>query len=166
MPMPRRIVFIPALNEEDNLPAVLAELRAELPGVDVLVVDDGSTDDTALVARTEGAEVLSFGENRGLREGIAAGYRYAHEHDFAGRVDADGQHPVPELRRLLELVRTEECDVAVGSRFAVGEGYERYRYELRLRQSKLRVLEQTRRGRATSRLCRATRASGSGGAAW
>jgi len=44
--MPRTIVFIPALNEEDNLPAVLAELRAELPGVDVLVVDDGSTDDT------------------------------------------------------------------------------------------------------------------------
>jgi len=131
MLMPRTIVFIPALNEEDNLPAVLAELRAELPGVDVLVVDDGSTDDTALVARTEGAEVLSFGENRGLREGIAAGYRYAHEHeyDFAGRVDADGQHPVPELRRLLELVRTDECDVAVGSRFAVGEGYERYRYE-------------------------------------
>jgi len=129
--MPGTIVFIPALNEEANLLAVLAELRAELPGVDVLVVDDGSTDGTAAVARAEGAEVLSFGENRGLREGIAAGYLYAHEqrYDIAGRVDADGQHPVEELRRLLELVQAGEYDVAIGSRFAAGEGYEAYRYE-------------------------------------
>jgi glycosyltransferase involved in cell wall biosynthesis len=90
--MPGTIVFIPALNEEDNLPAVLAELRAGLPSVDVLVVDDGSTDATADVARADGAAVLSFGENRGLREGIAAGYRYAHEHgyDFAGRARRTG----------------------------------------------------------------------------
>jgi len=129
--MPGTIVFIPALNEEDNLPAVLAELRAELPGVDVLVVDDGSTDDTAVVATAASAKVLSFGENRGLREGIAAGYRYARDHgyDIAGRVDADGQHPVSELRRLVELVQTDECDVAIGSRFVAGEGYEAYRYE-------------------------------------
>ncbi|MGI8478727.1 MAG: glycosyltransferase family 2 protein, partial [Gaiellaceae bacterium] len=129
--MPGTIVFIPALNEEDNLSAVLAELHAELPGVDVLVVDDGSTDATADVARAGGADVLSFGENRGLREGIAAGYRYAQEraYDFAGRVDADGQHPVQELRRLLERVRADECDVAIGSRFVSGEGYEAFRYE-------------------------------------
>jgi len=125
------LVFIPALNEEASLPAVLDELREGLPEADVLVVDDGSTDATAHVARANGADVLSFGENRGLREGIAAGYRYAHEHGYAyaGRVDADGQHPVDELRRLLDRVRAGECDVAVGSRFATGDGYEAYRYE-------------------------------------
>jgi len=125
------IVFIPALNEEDNLPAVLDELRDGLPAADVLVVDDGSTDGTAAVARAHGAEVLSFGENRGLREGVAAGYRYASEHGFAyaGRVDADGQHPVDELRKLLERVKADDCDVAVGSRFATGDGYEAFRYE-------------------------------------
>jgi glycosyltransferase involved in cell wall biosynthesis len=125
------VVFIPALNEEENLPAVLDELHAVLPDSDVLVVDDGSTDGTAGVAREHGAEVLSFGENRGLREGIAAGYRYAAErgYAFAGRVDADGQHPVEELRRLLDLVVAGDCDVAVGSRFATGDGYEEYRYE-------------------------------------
>ena len=125
------IVFIPAWNEEQNLPAVLDELHRELPDADVLVIDDGSTDGTAEVARAHGAEVLSFGENRGLRAGIAAGYTWALEHDYAfcGRVDADGQHPAAELRRLLELVRSGETDVAVGSRFVSGPGYEPYRYE-------------------------------------
>jgi glycosyltransferase involved in cell wall biosynthesis len=124
------LVFIPAWNEEDNLAAVLEELHAGLPDSDVLVVDDGSTDGTAAVARTHDADVLSFGENRGLRQGIAAGYAYAEEHgyDFVGRVDADGQHPVDELARLLEIVQTGHADVAVGSRFATGDGYEEYRY--------------------------------------
>jgi glycosyltransferase involved in cell wall biosynthesis len=94
------------------------------------VIDDGSTDETASVARAQGAEVLSFGENRGLRVGIAAGYAYANEHgyEFVGRVDADGQHPVDELARLLAIVRSGEADVAVGSRFATGDGYEAFRY--------------------------------------
>jgi glycosyltransferase involved in cell wall biosynthesis len=124
------VVFIPAWNEEENLPAVLEDLRRELPGVDVLVVDDGSTDRTADVAREHGAEVLSFGENRGLTEGIAAGYRWALERGYAycGRVDADGQHPPEELARLLAIVREGRADVAVGSRFVSGDGYAPYRY--------------------------------------
>jgi glycosyltransferase involved in cell wall biosynthesis len=124
------IVFVPAWNEERNLAAVLDELHAELPSADLLVVDDGSTDGTASVARAHGADVLSFGENRGLRAGIAAGYGAAADRGYAycGRVDADGQHPASELSRLLELVRTGECDVAVGSRFVSGEGYPAYRY--------------------------------------
>jgi glycosyltransferase involved in cell wall biosynthesis len=125
------LVFVPAWNEEANLPAVLDELRTGLPEADVLVVDDGSTDGTVAVARAHGAEVLSFGENRGLREGIAAGYAHAESHGYAftGRVDADGQHPVDELARLLAIVRADDADVAVGSRFATGDGYEAYRYE-------------------------------------
>ncbi len=131
MSRPDTLVFVPAWNEELNLPGVLDELAAGLPQADVLVVDDGSTDATADVARARGAAVLSFGENRGLREGIAAGYGYARDHGYAfvGRVDADGQHPVDELRRLLGRVREGACDVAVGSRFATGDGYEAFRYE-------------------------------------
>jgi glycosyltransferase involved in cell wall biosynthesis len=128
--MPDTVVFIPAFNEEANLPAVLAELRAGLPEADVLVIDDGSTDATAQVAREHGADVVSFGENRGLRVGIATGYREAMERGYAicGRVDADGQHPVAELARLVALVRADACDVAVGSRFAAAEGYAADRY--------------------------------------
>jgi glycosyltransferase involved in cell wall biosynthesis len=127
------LVFIPAWNEEASLPAVLDEIRARIPEADVLVVDDGSTDGTAEVARRHGAEALSFGENRGLRAAIAAGYGHAVEHGYAycGRVDADGQHPVDELRKLLEVVRSGSCDVAVGSRYATagGNGFSRERYE-------------------------------------
>jgi hypothetical protein len=74
--------------------------------------------------------VLSFEENRGLRAAIAAGYGWAHERGYAfcGRVDADGQHPPHELARLLDMVRSGRCDVAVGSRFVSGDGYEAYRY--------------------------------------
>ena len=124
------VVFVPAWNEEANLPGVLGELSDVLPTADVLVIDDGSTDATAEVARNLGAIVVSFGENRGLRAGIAAGYREAAERGYAlcGRVDADGQHPAHELARLLELVRSDVCDVAVGSRFAAGEGYDDERY--------------------------------------
>ena len=131
MPDADTLVFIPAWNEEKNLPAVLDELQARLPQAHVLVVDDGSIDGTAAAAEVHGAEVLSFGENRGLQDGIAAGYAFADEHgyEFVGRVDADGQHPVEELARLLEIVREGQADVAVGSRFATGDGYEAYRYE-------------------------------------
>ncbi|HVM16408.1 MAG TPA: glycosyltransferase family 2 protein [Gaiellaceae bacterium] len=147
------LVFVPAWNEEENLPAVLAELRSVLPEADVLVVDDGSTDGTADVARAAGAEVLSFGENRGLPVGVAAGYAYAREHGYrwCGRVDADGQHPAEELKRLLERVRSGACDVAVGSRFATGDGYDAYRYrgprERELGQWLLRRLMQRALGR-------------------
>ena len=124
------LVFIPAWNEEANLPAVIDDLRATVADTDVLVVDDGSTDRTADVAREHGAAVHSLGSNKGLRVGIAAGYRWALDHGYAycGRVDADGQHPAHELARLLALVRAGECDVAVGSRFVSGDGYAPYRY--------------------------------------
>ncbi len=124
------VIFIPAWNEAENLPAVLAEVSAELPEADVLVIDDGSTDGTAEVATHAGAIVVSFPENRGLRAGIAAGYREAGErgYKYCGRVDADGQHPAAELHRLLELVQSGACDVAVGSRFAVGPDHPGDRY--------------------------------------
>jgi glycosyltransferase involved in cell wall biosynthesis len=124
------LVFIPAWNEEASIPAVVAEARRDLAGADVLVIDDGSTDATARAAADSGALVISFPENRGLRHGIAEGYRRALDggYAFCGRLDADGQHPAAELARMLELVRADECDVAVGSRFMPESGREGERY--------------------------------------
>jgi hypothetical protein len=125
------LVFIPAWNEEASLPAVLADVRTELPDVDVLVIDDGSTDATAAVARAGGADVVSFPRNRGLRAGIAEGYRQALKrgYEYCGRLDADGQHPAGELRGMLELVRSGACDVAIGSRFLPESGRDEQRYK-------------------------------------
>jgi glycosyltransferase involved in cell wall biosynthesis len=124
------LVFIPAWNEEGSLPGVLDEARRDLPGVDVLVIDDGSKDATAEVAREAGALVTSFPENRGLRSGIAEGYRHAADsgYQYCGRLDADGQHPAAELARMLDLVRADECDVVIGSRFLPGSGRDGERY--------------------------------------
>ena len=129
--MPDTLVFIPAWNEAASLPELLAEAKRDLPDADLLVIDDGSTDDTAQVALAGGAEVVSFAENRGLRHGIAEGYRQAHVRGYqlCGRLDADGQHPPAELVRMLAMVRADECDVAVGSRFLPGSGKDGERYK-------------------------------------
>src|SRR5215218_10268099 len=154
--MPDTLVFIPAWNEEASLPAVLDATRAELPDVDVLVIDDGSTDATAQVARAHGADVVSFPRNRGLRAGIAEGYRQALKrgYDYCGRLDADGQHPAAELRGMLELVRSGACDVAVGSRFLPDSGEDGVRYkpapERVVGTSLLRLLMRLRLGQPIS----------------
>jgi glycosyltransferase involved in cell wall biosynthesis len=125
------LVFIPAWNEAKALPELLEEARRDLPGAQMLVIDDGSTDETAGVAKAGGAIVVAFPENRGLRVGIAEGYRQAAErgYRYCGRLDADGQHPPAELARMLDLVRADECDVAVGSRFLPGAGADGVRYQ-------------------------------------
>ena len=130
MPDRDTIVFIPAWNEEHNLRAVLDELRASLPDVDLLVIDDGSTDRPRTGARRRRARPLVRREPRPAA-GIAAGYGEAAADGYAycGRVDADGQHPAHELVRLLELVRSGGCDAAIGSRFAEGHAYDEDRYE-------------------------------------
>jgi glycosyltransferase involved in cell wall biosynthesis len=125
------IVFIPAWNEEASLPGVLTEARRALPDADLLVIDDGSTDETAAVARAHGADVVSFPANRGLKAGIAEGYRQAlvRGYDYCGRLDADGQHPAEELARMLSLVREGGADVAIGSRFLPDSGKDGERYK-------------------------------------
>jgi glycosyltransferase involved in cell wall biosynthesis len=150
------VVFIPAWNEEASLPGVIADCRAELPDADVLVIDDGSADATAAVARSLGADVVSFTRNRGLRAGIAEGYRQAlrRDYQYCGRLDADGQHLAAELKRMLELVRSDECDVAVGSRFLPESGKDGERYkpapERVVGTSLLRLLMRLRLGQAIS----------------
>jgi glycosyltransferase involved in cell wall biosynthesis len=150
------LVFIPAWNEEASLPEVLAEARRELPDVDLLVIDDGSSDATAEVARAGGADVVVFPENRGLPHGIAEGYRQAAERGYAycGRLDADGQHPAEELAGMLARVRAGECDVAVGSRFLPDSGRDGERYrpspDRVVGTSLLRVLMRLRLGQPIS----------------
>jgi glycosyltransferase involved in cell wall biosynthesis len=115
----RVLIIMPAWNEADGVADVIKEVHATLPGADVLVVDDGSTDETAAVARAAGATVLKLPYNLGVGGAMRAGYKYAHdrEYDVAIQVDADGQHDprnVPELLARLDA----GADLVMGARFA------------------------------------------------
>lgn len=116
----RSLVFIPAWNEAASVGAVIAEVRERIPGADVLVVDDGSTDATAARAAEAGATVASLPFNQGLGAALQTGYLYALRggYDFCAHLDADGQHPPAEVARLLEEVRADRADLVIGSRYS------------------------------------------------
>jgi hypothetical protein len=115
----RTLVFIPAWNEEASVADVIAGLRESLPEADVLVVDDGSTDETVARARAAGARVASLPFNQGLGAALQTGYLYAlrEGYDFCAHLDADGQHPPAEVARLLDEVRADRADLVIGSRY-------------------------------------------------
>jgi glycosyltransferase involved in cell wall biosynthesis len=121
----KRIAIVPAFNEERNVGRVLDELRAIDPGLDVVVVSDGSTDRTAEVASARGAYVIRLPFNLGIGGAVQTGFRYAWEegYELAVRLDGDGQHDPGELRVLVAPVVAGEADLAVGSRFVAGGGY-------------------------------------------
>jgi len=120
----RVLVVLPAWNESESLPGVLAEIREHLPEAGVLVVDDGSTDGTAAVARRHGVEVLELPFNLGVGGAMRAGFRYAMQQGYpmVVQVDADGQHDPRDVPRIVE--RLEHADVVIGARFAGTGEYE------------------------------------------
>lgn len=122
----RVLVVIPAWNEAGAIASVVHEVRGELPVVDILVVDDGSGDDTASLARAAGATVARLPYNLGVGGAMRLGYRYGLEHDYdvVVQIDADGQHDPRYVPKLVDALT--EADLVVGARFA-GEGDYRVR---------------------------------------
>jgi glycosyltransferase involved in cell wall biosynthesis len=119
----RTLVIIPAFNEEASLPAVLSDLRRERPDLDVLVVDDGSKDGTAAVARVADVAVATLPYNLGIGGALRTGFRYAVQHHYERSVqfDADGQHDVGEIQTLLTAL-DDGAEMVIGSRFADAGG--------------------------------------------
>jgi len=118
----RALVFIPAWNEEASIAGVIADVRGSIPGTDLLVVDDGSTDGTVERAREAGALVASLPFNQGLGAALQTGYLYALRsgYDVCAHLDADGQHPAEEVARLLAEVTEDRADLVIGSRYHAG----------------------------------------------
>ncbi|WP_286157001.1 glycosyltransferase family 2 protein [Streptomyces sp. AA4] len=118
----RVLIVMPALNEQDSISSVLDQVKQSLPSADVLVVDDGSTDRTAELARDSGVRVARLSVNLGVGGAMRTGFRYAaaRGYDAVVQVDADGQHDPDEVGALLQLL-DEGADIAIGSRFA-GKG--------------------------------------------
>jgi glycosyltransferase involved in cell wall biosynthesis len=121
----RVVAVVPAFNEEGAIRRVVEEIRAVDPDVDVVVVDDASTDGTAAIAEACGAVVLRLPFNVGIGGAVQTGLRWAREegYDLAVRLDGDGQHDAREIPRVLEPVRSRTADFVVGSRFVEGGSY-------------------------------------------
>ena len=121
----RVLVVIPTYNEAPNIAAVVAAVR-KICSADVAVIDDGSDDDTADVARRAGAVVLRHPCNLGIGGAVQTGFLYAlqHGYDAVVRVDGDGQHDPAYIPALLAFLESDSADVVVGSRFLAREGYQ------------------------------------------
>ena len=115
----RLVAVVPAWNEAGAIGGVVDEIRAFDPRIDVVVVDDASTDDTVDVARAHGAKVLTLPFNVGIGGAVQTGFRYARDegYEVAVRLDGDGQHAADELGKLLAPIQAGDADLVIGSRF-------------------------------------------------
>lgn len=116
------LAIVPAYNEARNIRAVVEDLRCF--GGDILVVNDGSTDDTAAVAKGLGAHVISHPFNLGIGGTVQTGLKYARDcgYDMAIQFDGDGQHRADQIFKIIDLVKRGEADLVIGSRTLPG-GY-------------------------------------------
>jgi glycosyltransferase involved in cell wall biosynthesis len=122
----KKLAIVPAYNEEGMVGRVVRDIGRHAPDFDVIVVDDGSIDSTAVVAEQQGAIVLRQPFNLGIGGAMQAGYKYAahRDYDVAVQVDGDGQHKPEYLPAMLEALSTgDEADLVYGSRFLGDPGY-------------------------------------------
>jgi glycosyltransferase involved in cell wall biosynthesis len=121
----RTLLIIPAFNEAGAIARVLESVRAYFTG-DVLVIDDGSEDDTGALARGAGALVVRHACNLGIGAAVQTGFIYGltRGYDFVVRQDGDGQHDPAQIPRLLAVLEAGDADIVVGSRFLAREGYQ------------------------------------------
>ena len=120
----RILVILPALNEGRIIAGTVRGIRERLPAADVLVVDDGSRDDTAAEARTAGAQVLQLPYNLGIGAAVQAGFQFAraYDYDIVLRNDGDGQHAPENNLALLARLDLGDVDVVIGSRYLDAHG--------------------------------------------
>jgi len=124
-------VLIPAYNEALNIENVVSAVRIALPEAEILVVNDGSSDDTAeILRRMKNVIALHLPFNMGIGGAVQTGFRYFldHDHDFLIRLDGDGQHPPSEAEKLLPPLQNGEADLVIGSRFITKQGYQSSAY--------------------------------------
>ncbi|KUO96101.1 glycosyltransferase family 2 protein [Ferroacidibacillus organovorans] len=119
------LVIIPALNEERSVGNVVESILSSCPMVDVIVISDGSTDQTAAVARGAGAKVVELPVNLGIGGAMQTGYLYAWRagYHYAIQIDADGQHDPADLPKLLDEMERGDADMIVGSRYVERTAY-------------------------------------------
>ncbi len=123
--MPGTLIIIPAYNEEESLGRVLEAVRASMPQAGIVVIDDGSQDNTGAIAESLGCAVLQLPYNIGIGAAEQTGFRYALRfgYDIIVRNDGDGQHNPAEIPLLLEGLQKTGADIVIGSRYLEDRGY-------------------------------------------
>lgn len=114
------LMIVPCFNEEKNIPIVVEEIRKDIPGADILIINDCSTDRTSYVAHgIPNLHVVDLPVNLGIGGAVQTGFKYAarNNYDYAVQVDGDGQHIASEALKLIQYLKLTESDMVIGSRF-------------------------------------------------
>ena len=122
----KTLVIVPAYNEEESIKKVVKEVKNNNPDVDVVVVNDGSKDNTLYEAKSSDAIVLDLPYNLGIGGAIQTGYLYAYKngYDIAIQIDGDGQHDSKYISIMEEYITNKKYDMVIGSRFIEKTNYE------------------------------------------
>ena len=124
--MSKVLLIIPAYNEEESLRSLIEEIKTVCSGMDYLVVNDCSSDDTERLLEELGANYITLPCNMGIGGAVQSGYRYAAQngYDIAIQIDGDGQHDVRFVKDMVKLIEDKQADVVIGSRFIDKEGFQ------------------------------------------
>lgn len=122
----KKIIVIPAYNEEGNLEKTVRDIRENAPDFDYVIVNDCSTDNTLGMCREKGFSYLNLPVNLGIGGAVQTGYHYAYYHgyDLAVQFDGDGQHSAKFLAQMAKVLEETESDMVIGSRFIEKEGFQ------------------------------------------
>lgn len=121
----KKIVVIPAYNEEPNIGDIVKRIKSADAALDVVIIDDGSSDKTGAAAKDGGAKVLTHPFNLGYGATLQTGYKYALDngYDIVIQMDADGQHDPGYIKHITKMIELQKADVVIGSRYANKEYY-------------------------------------------
>ena len=122
----KKLVIIPAFNEEGNLEKTIKDIKDNAPDFDYVIINDCSTDKTLQMCRRHGFSYLNLPVNLGIGGAVQTGYRYAYYHgyDIAVQFDGDGQHSASHLEDMVTTLIDTESDMVIGSRFIEKEGFQ------------------------------------------
>lgn len=122
----KKLVIIPAFNEEGNLEKTIGDIKNNAPDFDYVIINDCSTDKTLEMCRKHGFSYLNLPVNLGIGGAVQTGYRYAYYHgyDIAVQFDGDGQHSAAHLENMVSELLKTDSDMVIGSRFIEKEGFQ------------------------------------------